>query len=49
MALGLGISDGAATEVVRGDLKEGQEVVTGTSGKQSGGASGGGSSPRLRL
>jgi len=44
----LGISDGSATEILRGDLKEGQEVVTGTAGKQGGGAGSGGS-PRLRL
>jgi len=44
----LGISDGTLTEVVRGELKEGQEVVIGTAG---GGrpSSGSGSSPRLRL
>jgi len=49
VSLTLGISDGTATEILRGDLKEGQEVVIGTSGgaKQSGGS--GGSSPRLRL
>jgi HlyD family secretion protein len=49
MSLALGISDGTSTEILRGDLKEGQEVVTGTAGKQSGGLGGGGSSPRLRL
>jgi len=50
VSLTLGISDGTSTEILRGDLKEGQEVVIGTSGggKQGGGASGGGS-PRLRL
>ncbi|PYM25890.1 MAG: HlyD family secretion protein [Candidatus Rokuibacteriota bacterium] len=49
VSLTLGISDGTATEILRGDLKEGQEVVIGTAGgaKQSGGS--GGSSPRLRL
>ena len=30
--LTLGISDGTATEVLRGDLKEGQEVIVGTGG-----------------
>src|SRR6185503_1377495 len=40
----LGISDGSATEILRGDLKEGQEVVIGTSGgSKQPGASGGGS------
>ncbi|PYM03474.1 MAG: HlyD family secretion protein, partial [Candidatus Rokuibacteriota bacterium] len=32
IALLLGLSDGAATEVLQGDLKEGQEVITGTIG-----------------
>ena len=45
--LTLGISDGTSTEIVRGDLKEGQEVVIGTSGNKP--SSGSGSSPRLRL
>src|SRR5262245_8981444 len=45
--LTLGISDGSATEILRGELKEGQEVIIGTVGgaKQPSG----GSSPRLRL
>jgi HlyD family secretion protein len=48
VSLTLGMSDGSATEILRGDLKEGQEVVIGTAGggKQSGA---GGGSPRLRL
>ena len=47
----LGISDGSATEVVRGDLKEGQEVVVGLAGgaQNRSGSGSGGSSPRLRL
>jgi HlyD family secretion protein len=54
----LGISDGAATEVVgTSELKEGQEVITGTQGAAGGGArpaggggaGGGASGPRLRL
>ena len=49
----LGISDGSSTEVVSGELKDGQEVVVGTvgaSGARPGGATpGGGSTPRLRL
>ena len=44
----LGISDGTSTEVVRGDLREGQDVIVGLAG-----AAGGGrpttSGPRLRL
>jgi len=53
VALTLGLSDGTATEVLRGDLKEGQEVITGlaAAGQQnrpgtSGSTPGG---PRLRL
>jgi HlyD family secretion protein len=57
LALTLGISDGAATEVLRGDLKEGQEVVVGTMGGGASrpgtgggpGASGAPPGPRLRL
>ena len=53
VALTLGISDGTATEVLRGDLKEGQEIITGLAaagpnrpGTPGGSAPGG---PRLRL
>ena len=53
VALTLGLSDGTASEVLRGDLKEGQEVITGlaAAGQQnrpgtSGSTPGG---PRLRL
>jgi HlyD family secretion protein len=46
----LGISDGTATEIVRGELAEGQEVITGVlaAGAQPArtGTTGG---PRLRL
>jgi len=50
----LGISDGTATEVVRGDLKEGQEVIiglAGAGGQNRPGAPGATppSGPRLRL
>lgn len=50
----LGITDGAATEILRGDLKEGQEVIVGASGQGSrppagGPGGGGGATPRLRL
>jgi len=46
VTLTLGISDGTSTEILRGELKEGQDVVIGTAGKQG---STSGSSPRLRL
>jgi HlyD family secretion protein len=52
VTLTLGISDGATTEVLRGDLKEGQEVITGLVGasqQNRPGTPAGGSSPRLRL
>jgi HlyD family secretion protein len=46
----LGISDGTATEILRGDLKEGQEVVVGTAGGGGAARPGGtGGGPRLRL
>ena len=46
----LGISDGSATEVLRGDLKEGQEVITGVVGANPQTRPGStGSGPRLRL
>jgi HlyD family secretion protein len=47
LAVTLGISDGNATEVLRGDLQEGQEVVVGVAAGQKGSTSGG--APRLRL
>jgi len=51
--LTLGISDGSATEVVRGDLKDGQDVITGIVGasqqNRPGTTGPGGSAPRLRL
>ena len=49
LSLTLGISDGTSTEVLRGDVKEGHEVVIGTAGGKQGSSGGGGSSPRLRL
>jgi hypothetical protein len=47
----LGLSDGTATEVLAGDLKEGQEVVVGATGPAQGGTPrpGGAPGPRLRL
>ncbi len=50
VAITLGISDGTATEVLRGDLKDGQEIVIGTAGAAGKAGSGAtGSAPRLRL
>jgi HlyD family secretion protein len=49
IALTLGISDGAATEVLRGELKEGQEIIVGAAGAGKPGSGGTGSAPRLRL
>ena len=50
VSLTLGLSDGAATEVLRGELREGQEVIVGLAG---GGGRGAApqqqSAPRLRL
>ena len=43
----LGISDGTSTEVLRGGLREGQEVVVGAAAGGSGRPAAGG--PRLRL
>ena len=46
ISLTLGLSDGASTEVLRGDVREGQDVIVGTAGapgRQQQGA------PRLRL
>jgi HlyD family secretion protein len=48
----LGISDGSATEIVRGDVKEGQEVIVGAAGGTAPRAPGQGATPpgpRLRL
>jgi len=52
VALMLGIADGAATEVLRGDLTEGQDVIVGLAGaattrSRPPGSPGG--TPRLRL
>jgi HlyD family secretion protein len=46
----LGISDGSATEIVGGDVKEGQEVIVGAAGGTAPRAPGQGApGPRLRL
>ena len=48
--LTLGISDGSATEILRGDLAEGQDIVVGASGTTARPAAGQGqSAPRPRL
>jgi len=47
VALTLGLSDGASTEVLRGDVHEGQEVIVGSTGGARGGQQQG--APRLRL
>jgi HlyD family secretion protein len=48
VALTLGVTDGSATEVLGGDLKEGQEVIVGIGGERSGkNARTSGSAPRL--
>jgi HlyD family secretion protein len=47
VAVTLGISDGTATEVIRGELKEGQDVIVG--GAPAAGRAGAGQAPRLRL
>ena len=51
VALTLGISDGTATEILRGDVQEGQEVIVGTAAATQRPAAGGSSSqpPRLRF
>ncbi len=46
VTLTLGITDGTSTEVLAGDLKEGQEVIVGLTGAARPGTTGG---PRLRL
>ena len=47
--LTLGISDGTATEVIRGELKEGQDVIIGGGAGSRPGAGTSGQPPRLRL
>jgi HlyD family secretion protein len=50
VAVTIGISDGTSTEVVRGDLQEGQEVIVGIQGAGAQpGRPGTGGTPRLRL
>jgi HlyD family secretion protein len=47
ITLTLGLSDGASTEVLRGDVREGQEVIVGSAGGTGRGPQQG--APRLRL
>ena len=53
VSLTVGLTDGSMTEVVQGDLKDGQEVIVGLAGASGGtgrpGAPGGATGPRLRL
>jgi len=49
IALTLGLSDGASTEVLRGEVQEGQEVIVGSGGGSSRGAQPQQGAPRLRL
>lgn len=49
VAVTLGITDGAATEVLRGELKEGQDVIVGTVGGGNAPGPSAPSGPRLRL
>jgi HlyD family secretion protein len=50
VALTLGLSDGAATEVLRGEINEGQDVIVGVAGaSRSGGGQPTQGAPRLRL
>ena len=50
VTLTLGLSDGSSTEVLRGELREGQEVIVGLAGGSTGrGAPPAQSAPRLRL
>jgi HlyD family secretion protein len=49
ITLTLGLSDGASTEVLRGDIREGQEVIVGSMGATGRGAQPTQGAPRLRL
>jgi HlyD family secretion protein len=50
VALTLGLSDGTATEVLQGELKEGQDVIVGlVGGARGGGPTPPGPGPRIRL
>jgi HlyD family secretion protein len=49
ITLTLGLSDGSSTEVLRGDVREGQEVIVGSTGGSGRGAQPTPGAPRLRL
>ena len=49
VTLTLGLSDGTATEVLRGELRDGQEVIVGLAGGAGRGGAQPQSAPRLRL
>jgi HlyD family secretion protein len=49
ISLTLGISDGTATEVLRGDVKEDQEVIVGAAVTTQRGPAGGAQPPRIRF
>jgi len=49
ITLTLGLSDGASTEVLRGDVREGQEVIIGSATGTGRGAQPQQGAPRLRL
>lgn len=49
VTVALGITDGTMTEVVAGDLREGQEVIVGTLGGAAGAPRPGGGAPQPRL
>jgi len=49
VSLTLGLSDGASTEVLRGDVREGQDVIVGSVGGTGRGAQPQQGAPRLRL
>jgi HlyD family secretion protein len=49
ITLTLGLSDGASTEVLRGDVREGQEVIVGSAGAGGRGTQPTQGAPRLRL
>ncbi|MBI4637201.1 MAG: efflux RND transporter periplasmic adaptor subunit [Candidatus Rokubacteria bacterium] len=49
VALTLGISDGTSTEVLQGEVGEGQELIVGIAGGAPAGPGGGTTGPRLRL
>jgi HlyD family secretion protein len=49
ISLTLGLSDGASTEVLRGDVREGQDVIVGSVSGSGRGSQPPQGAPRLRL